>query len=153
MSLLKSLVPAAALALSVAAPACRAGEDGHGHHNHAALFVGATVHDSHVYPTVGLDYERLFLPQLGAVVFGELVISDPLAQIAGAGLAYHPIAPVKLAALGGVEHADGHSAFLARGTLEYAFHAGAVSISPSASVDYVDEAFIYVLGAAVGMGF
>lgn len=149
----QSFLSLAALALLCAAPESRAGEDGHGHPNHAAVFVGATVHDSHVYPTVGVDYERLFNPHLGAVLLAELVVSDPMAQIAGLGLAYHPIAPVRIAALGGVEHADGHSAFLVRGNLEYALHAGPVTVSPSASVDYVDEDIVYVLGAAVGVGF
>lgn len=131
----------------------RASDEGHAHHNHAALFVGATIHDSHVYPTVGLDYERYLHETFGIVAFGEMVISDPMAQIAGLGVAYHPIAPVKIAALGGMEFSDGHNAFLVRGNLEYAIHAGPVSISPSVSVDYVEETVIYVAGAAVGIGF
>lgn len=150
---IQSLLSLAVSALLGAAPVARAEEDGHAHHNHAAVFVGATVHDSHAYPTVGVDYERLFNAHVGAVLLGELVLSDPMAQIAGLGLAYHPIAPIKIAALGGVEHADGHAAFLVRGNLEYAIHAGAVTVSPSASVDYVDEEIVYVLGAALGMGF
>jgi hypothetical protein len=49
-----SFLTLAALALLGAAPESRAGGDGHGHPNHAAVFIGATVHDSHVYPTVNI---------------------------------------------------------------------------------------------------
>jgi hypothetical protein len=76
-----------------------------------------------------------------------------MTQIAGAGLAWHPIAPVKVAALGGMEMADGHSAFLVRGALEYAIHAGPMTLSPAVAVDYVEETVVYVAGMAVGVGF
>lgn len=141
------------LGLASLVPDAGASDGGHSHHNHAALSVSATLHDSHVYPTVGVDFERYLHEQVGVLALGELVFADVLAQIAGLGLAYHPIAPVKVALLGGMEFADGHSVFLTRGTLEYAIHAGPASISPSVSVDYMDSEFVYVAGAAVGMGF
>jgi hypothetical protein len=153
LSAARPLALALAFAALILAPRASAGDGAHGHPNHAALFLGATVHDGHVYTTVGLDYEYLFHEKAGVVALAELIIHDPLAQIAGAGLAFHPIAPVKIAALGGMEFADGHSAALVRGNLEYAFHAGAMGIAPSVSVDYMDSEVLYVLGVALGMGF
>lgn len=159
MSACRPLVLAHTLTLTLAltalacAPRAEAGEGSHGHHHHAAVFLGATVHDAHAYPTVGLDYEFLFHEKAGVVALAELILHDPLAQIAGAGLAFHPIAPLKVAALGGMEFADGHSLFLVRGNLEYAFHAGSMGIAPSVSVDYMDSEVLYVLGVALGVGF
>lgn len=123
------------------------------HHNHLAVFGGATLHDSHVYPSVGLDYEFLPMPMFGLVALAELVFADHLEQIYGAGLAYHPIAPLKIAAIPALETADGHSSFLMRGTLEYGIHAGALTVAPSVSVDYVSEEVLFVAGIALGMGF
>jgi len=123
------------------------------HHNHVAAFLGATMHDSHFYPTVGADYEYFFNSKSGVVALAELVFADHLEQIGGLGLAYHPIPSLKIAALGGLEYADGHSAFLMRGNLEYGIHAGPLTISPSFSVDYVSSEILYVFGATFGMVF
>lgn len=150
----KSLSCALALAFAGLVSPARAGGDGHDFHpNHAALFLGATLLEGSVYPTVGLDYERYLTPQVGLVGLAEIIVHDPLAQVVGAGVAYHPIAPVKIAALGGMEFSDGHSAFLVRGNLEYGIHVGALGIAPSVSVDYVDSHVVYVFGLAVGLGF
>jgi hypothetical protein len=130
------------------------GGQGHGaHHHHAAIFGGATIHDSHFYPTVGLDYEFLFAPPFGAVAVGEVVFADHTEQIYGLGLAYHPIAPLKIAAIPAYLTADGHSEFLMRGNLEYGIHAGPVTVAPSVSVDYVAEEVLFVAGLAIGAGF
>lgn len=126
----------------------------HGFHpNHVAVFGGTTAHHSHFYPSVGLDYERYFNPSFGAVALAELVFADHTEQIYGLGLAWHPIPAVKIAAIPAWETADGHSEFLARGTLEYGIHAGPISIAPSLSADYVAEEILYVMGVAVGTGF
>jgi hypothetical protein len=123
------------------------------HHNHAALFGGVTIHDSHVYPTMGLDYEYLFSSCVGVVAVGELVLADHTEQIYGLGVAYHPIAPLKIAAIPAYLTADGHSEFLMRGNLEYGIHAGPVTVAPSVSVDYVAEEVLFVAGLAIGAGF
>lgn len=123
------------------------------HHHHAAIFGGVTIHDSHVYPTIGLDYEFLFAPSFGIVAVGEVVLADHTEQIYGLGLAYHPVPPLKIAAIPAYLTADGHSEFLMRGNLEYGIHAGPVTVSPSVSVDYVAEEVLFVAGLAIGAGF
>lgn len=123
------------------------------HRNHAAIFGGVTIHDSHFYPTVGLDYEYLFTSCVGAVAVAEVVFADHTEQIYGLGLAYHPIPPLKIAAIPAYLTADGHSEFLMRGNLEYGIHAGPVTVAPSVSVDYVAEEVLFVAGLAVGAGF
>jgi len=131
--------------------------DAHGDHashcHHVAVFGGATIHDSHYYPTVGLDYEFLFHEMAGIVALAEAVFADHTEQIYGLGLAYHPVPALKLAAIPALETADGHSEFLMRGTVEYGFHLGPVTVAPGVSVDYVAEEILYVPGVAVGMGF
>lgn len=132
----------------------RAGDGGdHAHPHHMALFGGATIHDGHSYPTFGLDYEYLFHGKAGVVGLAELVLADPAEMIYGAGLAFHPVPAVKVAAIPAVAMASGESAFLMRGNLEYGIHAGPVTVSPSVSADYGHEAVVFVAGLAVGMGF
>jgi hypothetical protein len=132
----------------------RAGDGAdHAHHNHIALFGGATIHDGHFYPSLGLDYEYLFHEKAGAVGLAEVVLADHTETIIGAGPAFHPIPAVKIAAIPALVMADGENAFLLRGNLEYAIHAGPLTVSPSVSVDYVHEEVLYVAGLAVGMGF
>lgn len=123
------------------------------HSNHLALFGGATIHDGHSYASLGIDYERYLTEKVGVVALGELINGHELQQIYGLGVAYHPISPLKLAFIPGVEIAHGHSEFLMRLNTEYAFHLGHWSVSPSASVDYVAKHFVYVAGVAVGLGF
>lgn len=148
--LLKSLACATFLLAGVA----RAGDGAdHAHHNHIALFGGATIHDGHSYPSFGLDYEYLFHGMAGAVGLAEIVLADHTEMIYGAGVAFHPIPAVKIAAIPAIAMADGESAFLARGNLEYAIHAGPLTLSPSVSADFVHEEVLYVAGLAVGMGF
>jgi hypothetical protein len=129
------------------------GQGAHAHLNHVALFGGATYHHSHFYQTAGLDYERLLNPKLGLTGMAEVVFADHAAFIGGAGLAWHPVPALKLAAIPAIEYGDGHSAFLMRGTVEYAFHAGPLSVAPSFSVDYVSSEVALVPGIAVGAGF
>jgi hypothetical protein len=150
-----SFLKAAFLAIVLSGVSLAGAAEGHhpAHRNHLALFGGATIHDSHAYPSVGLDYEFLPLPMLGVVALAELVFADHLEQIYGAGLAYHPIAPLKIAAIPALETAGGHSSLLLRGTLEYGIHVGVLTMAPSVSVDYVSEEVLFVAGIALGMGF
>jgi hypothetical protein len=130
------------------------GHDSHpAHANHVALFGGATYHASHFYQTAGLDYERLLNPKLGVTGLAEVVFADHALFIAGAGLAWHPVSALKLAAIPALEHGDGHSAFLMRGLAEYAFHLGPLSVAPGMAVDYVSSEVALVPGIAVGAGF
>jgi hypothetical protein len=125
----------------------------HFHHNHLALFVGATIHGSHVYPSLGFDYEFLFNEKVGVTALLEMVFADHEERIAGLGIAVHPFSAWKVAAIPAIVVADGHAAFLMRGTLEYGFHLGPVGLAPSVSVDYAHSEILFVPGVAVGMGF
>lgn len=143
-----------ACATLILAGTARGGEGaGHAHPNHAALFGGATLHDGHFYPTLGLDYEYLFHGKAGVVALAELVLADHTEMIYGAGLAFHPVPAVKVAAIPALAMADGENAFLMRANLEYAIHAGPLTVSPSVSADYVHEEVVYLAGLAVGLGF
>lgn len=123
------------------------------HHNHLALFLGATIHGSHVYPSLGFDYEFLFTPKVGVTALLEMVFAEHDEQIAGLGVAVHPFAALKVAAIPALVVAEGHAAFLMRGTVEYGFHVGPVSLAPGVSVDYAHSEILFVPGVAVGMGF
>ena len=133
--------------------ACLGFSESSHHSNHIALFGGVTVHHGHSYPSLGLDYERYLSKQVGIVALGELINGPELQQVYGLGLGYHPIAPLKIALIPAMEFAHGHSEFLLRLNSEYAFHVGHWSVSPSVSVDYVAEEFVYVAGVAIGLGF
>lgn len=128
--------------------------DAHAAHlNHVALFGGATYYDTHFYQTAGIDYERLLNAKLGIAGMAEVVFADHALFIAGAGLAWHPVPALKLAAIPALEHSNGHSAFLMRATAEYALHVGPLSVAPALSADYVSGHVALVPGLAIGTGF
>jgi hypothetical protein len=123
-------------------------------HNHAALFVGTTLHHGHSYLSVGLDYERILNKSFGVVAVAEGIFADEVATIFALGAAYHPVEALKLAIMPGLESSDGHSKFLTRFNTEYAFHIQQFSVSPSFSIDVFEEGEpAYVPGVAFGMGF
>lgn len=87
------------------------GEEGeshahHGHSHHLALFLGATLEEGNLFPSLGVDY-AFRIPsgkrRLGLTAFVELTAAEELLLLAGAGLEYHPIEPVKLIAVAGLE--------------------------------------------------
>ncbi len=90
---------------------------------------------------------------MGVTALLEMVFAEHDEQIAGLGVAVHPFAALKVAAIPALVVADGHAAFLMRGTVEYGFHIGPVSLAPSVSVDFVHSEILFVPGVAVGMGF
>jgi hypothetical protein len=148
-----SLSPASETTHASAAEGHAASHEEHHHHHHAAFFGGVTLHDGHLAPSFGLDYEYLVHPMGGVVGLFELVFGDKLQQIYGLGISGHPIPAVKIAVIPALESSHGHNAFLLRWNMEYAFHAGPLSIAPSASVDYVNSEIAFVGGLALGFGF
>ena len=91
------------------------GEEGeaHGHHihsHHLALFLGTTIEEGNLFPSLGVDY-AFRIPsgkrRLGLTAFVELTAAEELVFLAGAGIEYHPIEPVKLIALAGLERGLG----------------------------------------------
>lgn len=158
-----------------------AGEHGehHSHAHHMALFLGATLASEGFYPSIGVDY-AFRIPsgkrRLGLTAFVELTAAAELELLAGAGLEYHPIEPLKLVAIAGVlkpfaaeeaaaeriPQAKGPAAETATGSdavslvrlgIGYDFHVGRFSISPTLNGDYAHEAFAAVIGIGIGGGF
>ncbi len=123
---------------------------------HVALFSGATIHYGHAAPTFGLEAEYL-VPGTGGILgvgpLFETVLDTHTIGIAAAILTLHPFAGVRVLAGPGVEYVEGHTAVLVRGGLGYDFHIDRFSITPLASLDYIEGSFAQVYGLAFGVGF
>ena len=148
-------------------------EGPHFHHNHVAVFLGATTpfdqdKAGKTSFTVGADYERRFTPALGVMALADFALGDlKRTALFAAMFAGHPIDALRIALGPGFELVeqdeiaeDGststkHKAFFVISTrATYEFHVGRVSLTPAAGLDFIGEtktAFVY--GVAVGIGF
>lgn len=155
------------ISLSVQAREADSHNDDIGHHenqHHAALFAGLTTSyiDTDHSPTdftLGIDYEyRLsFLNRLlGVGVFAEAVVAEHTEYLLGIPLALHPIGGLKALVAPGiafsdVEEVEAH--FLLRSTVAYDLHVGILSITPTVSLDIIEEHLFLEYGIALGVGF
>ena len=148
-------------------------EEHHFHHNHVAVFLGATTPADQERAgktsfTVGADYERRFTPALGVMALADFAFGDlKRTALFAAMFAGHPIDALRIALGPGFELVeqneiaeDGststkHKAFFVISSrVNYEFHVGKVSLSPTVGLDFIGEtktSFVY--GLAVGVGF
>lgn len=75
------------------------------HANHLALFAGATLAESALHPSIGLEYERrlpAYHSLIGLTAFVEAVPAEALEVLAGGGVVVHPFKNLRLLAMAGV---------------------------------------------------
>lgn len=163
----------APLAGQTVSPGSHAEEEHHFHHNHVAVFLGATTpfdqdKAGKTSFTVGADYERRFTPALGVIALADFALGDLKRTALFAALfAGRPIDALRIALGPGFElveqdkiSEDGststkHKAFFVIASrVNYEFHVGRVSLAPTVGLDFIGEtktSFVY--GLAVGVGF
>ena len=128
------------------------------HHprSHLALFVGNTQLEGHSRFTLGADFEYrlpVLHDRIGVGALAEAVFGEHRATILGGAIFVHPVGNVKVLLAPSVEFSEGHKEFLFRSGLGYDLHLGQVSVTPSASLDYVSGHVVQVYGVSLGMSF
>jgi hypothetical protein len=125
----------------------------HEHHaNDIALFFGLAHEGRHDGPALGLEYERRLSPVLGIGVLAERTWGDFDFWVYAIPITLHAdrwkfiVAP-------GIEESGGHTEKLLRFTVGYELQGSEIKVTPSISVDFVDDESVYVFGIAFGMGF
>ena len=131
------------------------GEDkAHHSRSHLALFAGNTQLEGHSAFTFGADFEyRLpFLnDRIGVGALAEAVMGDHTATIVGGVFYVHPVGNFKVLFAPSAEFTEGHKEFLFRSGVGYDWHVGQVSVTPSASLDFVGGHVAQVYGVALGI--
>ena len=133
----------------------------HGHkaqhpRRHLALFVGNTQLEGHSRFTLGADFEYrlpVLHDRIGVGALAEAVFGEHRATILGGAIFVHPVGNVKVLLAPSVEFSEGHKEFLFRSGLGYDLHLGQVSVTPSASLDFVSGHVVQVYGVSLGMSF
>ena len=134
--------------------------------NHFGLYAGFTSggkqsgdgRESAAF-TIGFDYERRLSPRWGIGVMGDWAFGDRREYILAIPVFLHAGPSLRFYVAPGTERfregapKDAKSEFLLRTGLAYDFHFGAVSLSPSLSVDFVHGEQLYILGAAIGWSY
>jgi hypothetical protein len=148
-----------------AAEAQHLGSDAHHtastHHTsayHVALFTGGTAVKGHTAFTLGgeLEYRLpVWHQRIGVAALVDATLGEHATTIAGGALTVRPlpaVSNVKFVLAPSAEFKDGHSMFLMRTGIGVDFHAGSLSVTPAANLDFVDGHVAKVFGLHFGVG-
>ena len=129
------------------------GEAHHGHKNQIAGFIGITGEDRRDRAiTLGVDYTRWLTPTMGIGIGVERAFGDLDFTVVAVPLSFR-FDRWKFFAGPGTEHSHGHTEFLIRAGVEYAFEQSGYEIAPKFMLDIIDGDVVIVGGVAVGFGF
>jgi len=139
----------------------------HFHHNHVALFTGAStiLKEDNTNFTLGVDYTRYFSPECNFAVgiYTEAIFAHHTEWILGAVLVYEitenfwihsgPGVEILQEDIGHTGKTESKTEFLFRVGMGYSFHFGRFSAEPSVDLDFVRSSTTLVWGVNFGMGF
>ncbi|MCI0572674.1 MAG: hypothetical protein L0Y66_18120 [Myxococcaceae bacterium] len=149
LAVLAGLLPS-----SIQAQPASAEGDGEERARHAAgLFLGVTLFEGEVVPTVGGDYEFRFLERVGVGAMVEYAAGGLDAGILAVPLVVHPVGELSLAVAPGLEVRAGEVDPLVRLGASYDFMLGDFFLAPVARVDLVARELVPVLGVELGHRF
>jgi len=139
----------------------------HFHHNHVAIFVGASsvFEKSGTHFTLGADYIRYFSPEsdFAIGVYSEAIFDHHTEWVIGTVLFYGLNEHFWLRAGPGIEllqedlecgcGTKTKTEFLIRVGAGYSIHLGNISIDPSVDLDFIRSSTTLVWGVNFGLGF
>ena len=120
--------------------------------NEIAVFIGLTHARRDNDAALGLEYERRIDESLGIGVLAERTWGDFDFWVFAIPLTLH-VDRWKIILAPGFEESGGHTERLVRVAVGYEFETSKAKVTPSLSVDFVDDEAVFVLGVAFGFGF